>query len=89
MKAENRSSLADLARRSGLELAECERFVSAIVDELALGREVRLQGLGTFRTTESKPRTIERDFLKKKGTVPARKVIRFAQASTARAKING
>lgn len=85
----DRSTIADVARRAGLTYDEGRRFVEAILDELNLGREVRLQGLGVFRLSLLAPRTVHTPILPSGvATYPERRVIRFRRSPTAADKLN-
>lgn len=51
MKRMNRSTLADVCKVAGIGLDQGECLVRAILMDLALGREVRLAGLGIFKAS--------------------------------------
>jgi nucleoid DNA-binding protein len=84
--------LADLpavAQRAGLDVRDVTRMVKAIMDELDLGREVRLQGLGVFRMADLPARQVKGAILPGgQGTIPARRLIRFKRFRTAGDRIN-
>lgn len=81
--------MADVARRAGLTLEQGRRFVQAVLDELELGREVRLENLGTFRVSEIAPRTVRSSVLPEGSVkVPRRKVLRFSRAAGAARQLN-
>ena len=68
----------DLAIRANIEPVDAERFIRAMVEELKLGRKVRLNGFGEFRISDLRGREIATPMLPGgKSTVPHRKAIRF------------
>lgn len=84
-----RSTTADCARIAGLTYEQGEAFIQAILDELARGKEVRLQGLGVFHTAEVKRREVVSPMLPGgRAVVPERDQIRFRRSRRANEAIN-
>ena len=84
-----RSTTADCARIAGLTYDQGEAFIDAILDELARGKEVRLQGLGIFHTAAVKRREVRSPLLPGgRADVPAKDQIRFRRSRRANDAIN-
>jgi len=83
------ATVAEVARRAGLTTLQGVRFIRAIVGELAIGRRVRLGGLGEFRTTELGRRVVRSPILPTGRVVLApRRTIRFRQFRSATRRVN-
>lgn len=84
-----RSTTADCARMAGLTYEQAEAFVQAILDELARGKEVRLQGLGIFHKATVKRREVVSPLLPGgRASIPERDQIRFRRSRRANEAIN-
>jgi len=83
------TTTADIARRAGITSKQGDLFVRAIVDELALGRRVRLAGLGEFRITTLPAREIQTPVVPGgRAVIGERRTIRFRRFRTAYQRIN-
>lgn len=86
-----RATVADVARRAGLTHDQGRRFVDAILDELCLGREVRLQGLGVLYVRPMRPRRFSTPMIPGGEVVITNRIktLRFRRAPTAVERLNG
>jgi nucleoid DNA-binding protein len=83
------ATLADVARRAGLTIIQGRRFVRAILGELSVGRRVRFQGFGEFRTTILPRRTVRTPIIPGGVAVqPERRTIRFRVFRSASRRMN-
>ena len=83
-----RATMADVARRAGLMREEAERFLVAVVEELALGREVRLPLLGFFTVRVQPRRTVCSSLFERPIVVSERRVVSFRGSKALAARLN-
>jgi nucleoid DNA-binding protein len=89
MSSKQHIATAALAEQAGITYEEGRAFLKAILDQLKLGREVRLTGFGTFHPSYLKGKTIKTGILEGEQTIEGRTVMRFRQSRVARDYING
>lgn len=88
-KNEPRVTVRELARRAGLTHEEARRFVDAIGDELVLGREVRLTGVGILRVVETRARKLVTPMFEAGSVkIPRSRSVRFRQSKVIKMRLN-
>jgi nucleoid DNA-binding protein len=88
MGRKNHTTTAELATQAGIGYDEARRFLKAMLDNLKMGREVRLTGFGTFSISRLKLRRIKTGIVDTPVTMRPRNVIRFSRSRIAAAFIN-
>jgi len=89
MKSTNQSTLADVARRAGVDAEVAEKIVEALLEEAKLGRKVWIRSLGIFRVTHTKAREHATPLVPGGiAKIPARCVLRFRSSEAAQEFLN-
>ena len=87
----NKEFIQALAQRTNSSLEKTRTVtrtaVCAIIDELAEGNVVTLNGLGTFEVKKRQERVIQNPITKQKMLVPPKLVVNFKTAETLKDKI--
>lgn len=85
--------IQDYKEAKGIGASEAKKdidfVISSVIDALAQGKKVRLQGLGTFEVRHRNERVGRNPKTGEEITVPASEYIGFSQASTIKKIVNG